>query len=716
MKKVKLIRQTTTAECGLCCVSMLATWHGFQQPLSFYRSQFNVGRDGIDIKELYLILEKINLKPTAFNVHSLEEFQFESKPYILLTRENHFLVLMKGARGKFVTFNPSEGKQTISILELDALSSGLLLTASPSENFEIEKAKVNDFRHINKFFYTVIPLFSIVLLSSVFAYVLSIYIPRLLESIINAFASNMALNLTSILTQLFIVVMLYFFIFHIKNTHLVKLQKKLNSNISTYTFRHLLNLPYSYFDDRGEGNVLFRLGLLSQIQDVISNSFIQVIINLVSIVVISGFIVYRYFFLAPVILSLIIVMGIFLFISNKHILAMRQEEIASRARLSEVQTEIITTIFQIKSSRLENFFNGYFLNTFQYHNNLNAKTQSKINFLNLLVATFSTFIPILVIVYAVYSGGQVRVTVGEVFFLYATLGMFISYSTSFFSELFSIYMIRPSLLYLNDLYDEKEFLKNGDIVITEFETLKVKNLSFQYNDSSGAILKDINLEINRGEKVSVVGVSGSGKSTLIKLLSGLYPHDKGHIFVNNHNIKMISEDFFARQVSVVPQYATVFNKSVRENITLGNDNISDREIWDALTTVNMADVIKRLPMGLNTKINNKGSNFSGGQGQRLAIARSIVKKPTLLILDEATSSLDTWNESIIYNNLKDLGIALLTISHRFSTVVDSDRVYVLEEGTIIESGQHSELIHKEGTYNSLFKEHINNKKLKVEMN
>lgn len=267
----------------------------------------------------------------------------------------------------------------------------------------------------------------------------------------------------------------------------------------------------------------------------------------------------------------------------------------------------------------------------------------------------------------------------------------------------SILMIKPSLLYLNDIYDEEKLIIDGEEIITEFEELKVSDLSFKYNDNGQDVLHNINLEVKRGQKVSIVGVSGSGKSTLIKLLSGLYMYYSGDVIINGKNIKDITEEFFNKKISIVAQKSTVFNKTIKDNITLGDENISDKGIWDALMMVNLSSTVSELPMGLNTVVNNNGENFSGGQGQRLALARAIVKKPSLLILDEATSYLDALNEKIVFNNLKKSSITILVISHRLSTIIDSDVIYVMDNGLIIEEGSHDELLYNNKLYTKLYR-------------
>lgn len=702
-KKLKLIRQTTISECGLCCISMIASYYGYKKPVSYYRDEYNVGRDGSSVKELYLILEKNHLSSKAFKLNKPEEFVFNEEPYILLTEQNHFVVIQK-EKEIFKVFDPSVGVRKITLSSLVDLNGGILISSYPNKLFVNSKEKVNDFRHVKKFFMNVFLLYSMVLLFSMLAYFISMSIPRTIEGVINEVVyQNLFVELDVIIYLLFLICS-YFIISNIENNLIIKLQKNLNRNINLHTMNHILKLPYSYFDDRGEGNILYRMGLVPQLIDMISSSFVHATLNFWGMLIISLYTVYRFPYLIHFIFILILLLGIPLITFNIYMLNKKREEMSAEAKVNEIKTEIITMIFQIKSSHLTDYFSKYFKENFDKYNIKNTENKKKVYLFNLLINTYTLFAPILVILYSIKKIGP---NAGELFFIYSITGMLLSNTTMFFSDITSILMIKPSLLYLNDIYDEKELTIDGVEKINKFEQLKVSELTFKYNDNSGNILHNINIEIKKGQKVSIIGVSGSGKSTLIKLLSGLYTNYSGCILINGKDIKCVKQEFFNEKVSVVTQKSTIFNKTIRDNITLEDENISDKEVWNALEVVNLHTTVQKLPMGLNTVANNNGENFSGGQGQRLALARAIVKKPSLLILDEATSSLDALNENIFFNNLKNNNVTTLVVSHRLSTIIDSDTICIMDNGVMVEKGVHDDLLENNQLYEELYKSQHN---------
>ena len=205
--KIKLYTQTTSSECGLCCIAMVADYYGHSKPISYYRNLFRVGRDGIGIDQMYLLFKKIELEPTAFSLKNLDTFQFNSNPYVMLTNFNHYIVVQK-VRNYFLVWDPSSGKQKLSAKELEAINGGIILDVRPGENFKKDKEKLNDYRHVKGFFSNVKILFILLLFFSLVAYLVSISVPLLLEKLIDSLVSNHGLKLNEVIKYLLAAVFL----------------------------------------------------------------------------------------------------------------------------------------------------------------------------------------------------------------------------------------------------------------------------------------------------------------------------------------------------------------------------------------------------------------------------------------------------------------------------------------------------------------------------
>lgn len=234
--------------------------------------------------------------------------------------------------------------------------------------------------------------------------------------------------------------------------------------------------------------------------------------------------------------------------------------------------------------------------------------------------------------------------------------------------------------------------------------IEFRNVSFSYNEER-PIIKNINFKIQSKQKVAIVGSSGSGKSTLFKLLFRFYDCDQGEIFVDQQNIAQCSQHSLRNTIGVVPQDTVLFNMSIYENIRYGRVDASDEDIQQAIRLAHLDDFISQLPEGSGTVVGERGLKLSGGEKQRVSIARAILKRPQIMVFDEATSSLDSKSEKGILEAIKEISgeQTTLVIAHRLSTIVDADRILVLDQGSVVEEGSHQQLLEKSGKYANLWK-------------
>jgi ATP-binding cassette subfamily B protein len=238
-------------------------------------------------------------------------------------------------------------------------------------------------------------------------------------------------------------------------------------------------------------------------------------------------------------------------------------------------------------------------------------------------------------------------------------------------------------------------------------TIEFKNVDFRYGTRQ-LTLKDINISIKHGEKIALVGESGSGKTTLSKLLMNFYQCEKGEVLINGYNIKDINIDALREKIAYIAQGVFFFSGTIKENLNFGLESVTMEEMVDACKKAQIHDYINSLPLRYDTLLEENASNLSGGQKQRLAIARAILKKPEILIMDEATSSLDSITEKAIERTIREFSknITTIIIAHRLSTIMRCDTIYVIDNGAVIESGNHYELIEQGGRYYNLWKEQI----------
>ncbi|MGY3569706.1 ABC transporter ATP-binding protein [Vibrio paucivorans] len=297
-------------------------------------------------------------------------------------------------------------------------------------------------------------------------------------------------------------------------------------------------------------------------------------------------------------------------------------------------------------------------------------------------------------------------TIGQIFAVFGYLWFMLGPVQELLGIQFSWYSAKAALNRINTLLTlEEEYRpvsKVNPFTSDREVEVRVENVNFSYNNES-QVLNDLSLIIPAGKKVALVGASGGGKSTLIQLLIGVYRQSSGIIRFNGESSDDISFDVIREQIAVVLQQPILFNDSLRHNLTLGGD-YDDMSLWRALEVAQMHDVISQLSDGLETQIGRSGIRLSGGQHQRLAIARMVLTDPKFVILDEATSALDTATESALHKALTEFlkGRTTLIVAHRLSAVKQADMIYVLEDGQVSQTGTHGELVEQEGLYQTLY--------------
>lgn len=293
-------------------------------------------------------------------------------------------------------------------------------------------------------------------------------------------------------------------------------------------------------------------------------------------------------------------------------------------------------------------------------------------------------------------------TIGEFVSFVAALALFMDPIRKFSQANVRLSQGRAAGDRIFELLTEKEESFGGGAKISQLnDQIQVKNLSFDYGE--GPVIKDLTLDIPKGKKVALVGLSGSGKSTLINLLLGLYPVDKGSIFIDSKDINEYELESMRGLTALVSQDVFLFNDTIRNNLTIGG-SFSDDEINEALKVSYADEFVHELPQGLDTIVGDRGTRLSGGQQQRITIARAFLQNRDIMLFDEATSALDNESEKVVQKALENAagGKTVVAVAHRLSTVQDYDCIYVLKEGSLVESGAHNDLIQKNGEYAKLY--------------
>ncbi|CAC7771841.1 Lipid A export ATP-binding/permease protein MsbA [Staphylococcus aureus] len=541
-------------------------------------------------------------------------------------------------------------------------------------------------------------------------------IPLLIKYAIDGVINNHALTTDEKVHHLTIAIGIALFIFVIVRPPIEFIRQYLaqwTSNKILYDIRkklynHLQALSARFYANNQVGQVISRvINDVEQTKDFILTGLMNIWLDCITIIIALSimFFLDMKLTLAALFIFPFYILTVYVFFGRLRKLTRERSQALAEVQgfLHErVQGISVVKSFAIEDNEAKNFDkkNTNFLTRALKHTRWNAYSFAAIN-------TVTDIGPIIVIGVGAYLAISGSITVG-------TLAAFVGYLELLFGPLrrlvASFTTLTQSFASMDrvfQLIDEDYDIKNGvgaQPIEIKQGRIDIDHVSFQYNDNEAPILKDINLSIEKGETVAFVGMSGGGKSTLINLIPRFYDVTSGQILIDGHNIKDFLTGSLRNQIGLVQQDNILFSDTVKENILLGRPTATDEEVVEAAKMANAHDFIMNLPQGYDTEVGERGVKLSGGQKQRLSIARIFLNNPPILILDEATSALDLESESIIQEALDVLSKdrTTLIVAHRLSTITHADKIVVIENGHIVETGTHRELMSKQGAYEHLY--------------
>lgn len=541
-------------------------------------------------------------------------------------------------------------------------------------------------------------------------------IPLLIKYAIDGVINNHALTTDEKVHHLTIAIGIALFIFVIVRPPIEFIRQYLaqwTSNKILYDIRkklynHLQALSARFYANNQVGQVISRvINDVEQTKDFILTGLMNIWLDCITIIIALSIMFFLdvKLTLAALFIFPFYILTVYVFFGRLRKLTRERSQALAEVQgfLHErVQGISVVKSFAIEDNEAKNFDkkNTNFLTRALKHTRWNAYSFAAIN-------TVTDIGPIIVIGVGAYLAISGSITVG-------TLAAFVGYLELLFGPLrrlvASFITLTQSFASMDrvfQLIDEDYDIKNGvgaQPIEIKQGRIDIDHVSFQYNDNEAPILKDINLSIEKGETVAFVGMSGGGKSTLINLIPRFYDVTSGQILIDGHNIKDFLTGSLRNQIGLVQQDNILFSDTVKENILLGRPTATDEEVVEAAKMANAHDFIMNLPQGYDTEVGERGVKLSGGQKQRLSIARIFLNNPPILILDEATSALDLESESIIQEALDVLSKdrTTLIVAHRLSTITHADKIVVIENGHIVETGTHRELIAKQGAYEHLY--------------
>lgn len=669
--------------------------------------------------------EDLGLKSLGvkLNLQHLEEVEF---PCIIHWNKNHYAVLYKIKKQTYYVSDPAHGLISYNKKEFlnhwiggdssDSTTEGIALLIEPTPKFYDSKFEENSkefgFQFLFKYIFKYKKFIWQLLIGLLVASLLQVMVPFLTQSVVDVGINNQDINF--IYLVLFAQLALFIgrtSIEVIRSWILLHLSTRINISLVSDFFIKLMKLPIAYFDTRMTGDILQRINDHKRIERILTTSSLSILFSTFNLVV-FGFVLAYY----SLLLFTIFIVGSFLYFLWIIVFLKKRRDLDYKrfSQYSQEQSKVIELINGMQDIKLHNAekkkrwgwefvqvklfkvsIEGLALEQFQ---NVGSGFINEVK--NIVITILSAKL--------VIDGD---ITLGMMLAISYIVGQMNSPIAQLIGFIREVQDAKISLDRLAEIHNKDDEDKNSSTKFSELpndSNLELSNISFRYTGSNKAALKNISFNIPVNKVTAIVGASGSGKSTLMKLILGFYEPNEGEVHLGNYNLKNISQKFWREQYGVVMSEGYIFNDSIADNIAIGDDRVDKKKLAHAVSVANIQEFIEELPLTYNTKIGSEGTGISTGQKQRLLIARAVYKNPNYLFFDEATSALDANNEKVIMENLNAFfqNRTVLVIAHRLSTVKNADQIIVLDDGEIIEIGNHKSLVDKKGSYYELVKNQL----------
>lgn len=693
MARVALTLQATETECGLAALAMLFSASGHHRSIRSLRTQSPVGRDGATLLQLKRLAEEEGFEARALRVGDGDYSQIPG-PFLALWNGAHFLVVEKITARHVSVADPAIGRAVYSREEFAAHADGIVLVLTPTPRVQrAPRAGLGLIRFLVPF----LPRRASGIVALVVAS-LALSAAGILGTMLTRWVIDTIVPLGSGSGPTVIVVVAaamalpYLGFAALRYETILWLEKYLDAAMILRVFRHLLSLPFSYFQHRPAGDLLVRFGSVSFIRDTLSGRLFPIAIDSVFIVLyVAVLATFDLRFVSAVAVVIVLyVVALVLVAPSARRLADR--EIKESAEAQGVLLEAITGIETVKSFGGEESAFRRYASAFGRQLEWSVRRARLDNAITSFfdIVTFLNPLVILALGASLVLGGDI--TVGTMVAATALASAAVAPARAVGTNLQAILTVRVHLDRLRDILEEESEDVGEQRPALDFSgRVEFRDVSYRYSAADRPTLAGVSFVLEPGSFTAIVGRSGSGKSTLARLCVGLLRPEQGTVLFDGRALDDVNLDSVRGRSGIVTQTNSGIAASIEENIRFGREDLDFDTVVAAARAAGLDQDIRAMGLGYKTPLGEGGAGLSGGQMQRLAIARALVDSPRLVVLDEATSSLDAVTEAHVTRNLADLGVTRLVIAHRLSTIVDADSIVFLEDGRVLGQGTHEEL-------------------------
>ncbi|WP_308194924.1 peptidase domain-containing ABC transporter [Micromonospora sp. R77] len=701
-RRVPALNQVSATDCGPTCLTMVLRYHGQRRSQAEVRRHCDTGRDGITARDLRAAARFFGL--TAQNRRRpAHELRDEAMPLIAHWRDNHFVVVEQVRRGGVSIVDPAAGRRRLTGAEFEDGYQGAFieLTPDPTAAHRPPAPTATLTGYVRGLVGAAPRLLALVLAATLLLQVAGLVPAALTKLILDVvLPRHLSGVMPMLLAGLVTIAVTQGVVLWLRGTAVTVLQARIDEGLVAAFVRHMLSLPYAFFQQRLSGDLLARLSSNLAIREIVTNRLLSTVLDggLVVVYLVVLLAISPLFALITVAATLLRIL--FLARTYRPLRELLSRELMARGETQGQVAQTINGIATVKAQGAEQsvfdhwrLLFGRQLRLSVRHGRLRAVVDSGVSFLSTLTSLGLLWL----------AGRQVlagSMTVGTALALVSVAGAFLAPASSLVDSVEQLQSLQAEFGRVQDVVDAAPEQRSDGTrrPVGAGTTIALRDVSFRYGPGSPYAVQGVDLVVEEGQKVALVGRTGAGKSTLGKLILGLYPPTDGRILFDGHPLDEYDLSALRRRFGVVLQESFIFSGTIHSNIAFNDPDLPPAAVQEAARLACLDDDIAGMPMGYRTFVGEAGNALSGGQRQRLALARALVGHPAVLLLDEATSHLDAETERRVDANLDALRCTRIIIAHRLSTVRTADQILVLDQGRVVERGNHGELIRQDGFY------------------
>jgi len=702
-RAIPYIAQAEMADCGAAALAMALGYHGRHVSLAEMHEATGTGRDGVDALRLAEAASSYGLRARGVATE-LDDLRVLPRGTVLHWGAAHFVVLDSASRRGVTVVDPAAGRYRIGWQAVDDLYSGVAIMLEPTDTFAAGGRRVPGALHHARRMLVHSSGIGKVLATSVVVRLMVLAVPVLTGVIVDRVVPANDSHLLKVLAAVMVALIGYSMVATFLRAHLLlRLRSRLDVNMTLGFLEHLVDLPYAFFLKRSSGDLMMRLRSNATVREILTSGTIAALLD----GVLATLYLVAIFVLSPLLGFLVTVLAAaqvtVLLLARRRNIHLMGESLATEAKSQSYAYEMFSAVETLKAAGAERRAVSHWTNLFVAELNVSLRRGRLSAAVETAMHGMALLSPIAVLLVGAHLVGSGQLSLGTMLALAALSTAFLEPLATLVATALQVQLLGSYLARLDDVLSTPTETAGRELRHAPQlnGAVRAEQLTFQYTSHGPPAIDRVDLEVSPGQVLAIVGRSGSGKSTLGRLLLGLYQPSSGRVVLDGIDLASLHPRSVRSQIGVVTQDPYIFGLSIRDNLALGDPGLAMDRLQTAAELACVADDIDAMPMGWDTQLVDAGASLSGGQRQRLALARALAPQPRILLLDEATSNLDTVTEAKVHANIAQLGCTVIMIAHRLATVIDADRIVVMDAGRVVEVGCHRELLAASGHYAQL---------------